>query len=338
MSTPTARPNDPTETLYPIGSGAAKAWLWTAAGIGLVVISVLGFIMTVIGHLGQFQLQVMSTLPMIGAVASFAKAWSMRQLPTQMSIGAKGLTLDRRGAHEHYAWEQIGWASIDKSPVGQVRRLNIFDDRGAKIAATADSFPEFDEVAESVKAEVARRYGQNSEAIRMRKSRRSAVIITVISLLLLLVVFANIWLAYDKQRTSKLLETTGVRGEAKVLRRFIAPNGITRRLEYEVTGDNQQTGQRNAEVTPQFWESLNGVEKVAVMYVPAEPEISRLVEGEVVSKDMSDNPKVMYGLSGVLGLLCLLFLAAAVMQRKGWDLDFDSKTRKFSFKPFGTGK
>jgi hypothetical protein len=338
MSTPTVRPKDPTETVYPIGGGAAKAWLWVIAGIGLVVISVLGFVMTVIGQLGQFQLQVMSTLPMIGAVASFAKAWTMRQLPTQVSVGARGITLDRRGTRELHPWEQIGWASIDKSPVGQVRRLNIFDDRGGKIAAIADSFPEFDDVAESVKAEVARRYGENSEAIRMRKARRSAVIITAISAVLLLVVFANIWLAYDKQRTNELLQTSSVRGEAKVLRRFIAPNGITRRLEYEVTGENQQTGSRNAEVTPQFWDAMNGVEKVPVMYVPAEPGISRLVEGEVVSTDMSDNPKAMYALSGVLGLLCLLFLAAAVLQWKGWDLDFDSKTRKFSFKPFGTGK
>jgi hypothetical protein len=338
MSTPTTRPNDATATVYPIGGGGAKVWLWIISGVGLVAISVIGFILAIVGQVGQFQLQAMTTLPMIGAVASFAKAWTLRQLPTQISVGANGITLHGRDTLQHYPWERVSWASIDKSPVGQVRRLNLFDERGAKIAAVVDSFPEFDEVAESIKAEVARRYGENSEAIRMRKARRSAVIITVISLLLLVVVFANIWIAYDTQRTNQLLATSSVRGEAKVLRRFIAPNGITRRLEYEVTGDNQQTGKRNVEVTPKFWDAMDSVEKVAVMYVPSEPEISRLVEGEVANTDMSQNPKAMYALSGVLGVLCLLFLGAAVMQWKGWDLDFDSKTRKFSIKPFGTGK
>jgi len=338
MSTPTTRHDDPTETLYPIGGGSAKARQWIAAGIGLVIVSVIGFIATAISQLGQLQLQIMSTLPMVAAVGSFAKAWSIRRQPTQMSIGENGLTLDRLGTREHYGWDQIGWASIDMSPVGQLRRLSLYDQRGGKVAAIADSFSGFDAAAESVKARVASRHGEKSEPIRMRKARRSAVITTLISSLLLLVVFGNVWLAYRDQRANSLLETNGVRGEAKVLSFFIAPNGITRRVEYEVTGDNQQTGKRSVEVAREFWDAMNRVEKVAVIYVPSEPDISRLVNGEVAKKGILDNPKARYALSGILGLMCLLFLGAAVMAWKGWDLDLDSQTGKVSFKPFGTGK
>ncbi|HUQ67925.1 MAG TPA: hypothetical protein VM165_00290, partial [Planctomycetaceae bacterium] len=75
-----------------------------------------------------------------------------------------------------------------------------------------------------------------------------------------------------------------------------------------------------------------------VKYVPTEPAVSRLITGEVVSKDLSESPAVMKGLSLVLGGLCLLFFIAAALQWYGWDIDLDSRSGKLSIKRFGTGR
>ena len=130
----------------------------------------------------------------------------------------------------------------------------------------------------------------------------------------------------------------GVPGEAEIVRRFVAPNGVTRRLEYRVTGVGGQTGTRNAEVTLAYWESLEDAKTVPVIYVPQEPAVSRLVDGEVGSRDLSDSPAVMIGLSVGLIALCMVFLAAAAMQWYGWDIDLDNKTGRISIKRFGAGR
>jgi len=157
-----------------------------------------------------------------------------------------------------------------------------------------------------------------------------------VSLFLILIVIANFFMTRDRQRSQELLRTDGVPGTAKVVRRFIAPNGVTRRLEYEVRGADGQPGKRNAEISPLYYEEIDGAETVPVVYVPSEPTISRLAEGEVVKEDISDKPAVMYGLCAVLSILCIVFLSAAAFQWKGYEIDFNKETRKFSIKPFGT--
>ena len=122
---------------------------------------------------------------------------------------------------------------------------------------------------------------------------------------------------------------------AEVVRRFTAPNGVTRRLEYRVTGVGGRTGTRNAEVKSAYWNRLENAKTVPVVYVPDEPAVSRLVEGEVESRDLADSPGFMMGLSVALIGLCVVFLAAAAMQWFGWDIDLDSKTGKFVKEFFG---
>ncbi len=131
-------------------------------------------------------------------------------------------------------------------------------------------------------------------------------------------------------------QQVAVPGEARIERRFLAPNGVTPRLEYRITTADGLTATRNAEVTRDDWDRLEEASNVPVVYVADEPAISRLTEGEPESKDLMDRPAVMYGLSIAGGLLCLLLLVAAALQWRGWDIDLDSKTGKVSIKRFGT--
>jgi hypothetical protein len=56
------------------------------------------------------------------------------------------------------------------------------------------------------------------------------------------------------------------------------------------------------------------------------------------TRDAAKQPAVIYVLAAVLSLMGLLFLFGGMLNWRGWDIDLDSKTRKFSIKRFGTGR
>jgi hypothetical protein len=191
---------------------------------------------------------------------------------------------------------------------------------------------------QQVQSRIASKEDATAATIRQRKSRKSAVITGVISLVLSAVAIANLWMAFEQRRATKLLNEAGIPGEAEIVRRFVAPNGVTKRLEYRVTGEEGQSATRNAEVTPAYWGQLEGEESVPIVYVLEEPSISRLAAGEVESDGMTDSPAFMIGLSCVLLAMCAVFMGVAVMQWLGWDIDLDSKSGRVSVKRFGTGQ
>jgi hypothetical protein len=329
-------PNESPTRVYRVEDSAFQAWMWFAAGIGLISVAAVGFFIAVRGQVGQFQLQALSTLPTVMAVAAFAKAWVARRQPREIEVSPRGLKVTRGTRQDSIDWDHIVWAAVDKTSLSQQPRLRAYDARGTKLLSVSDSLPGFEELVARVKSELAGRYGENSEAIRMRKARRGAIFMVGASLFLILIVVANLLLTRDRERAKELLRTDGVPGTAKVVRRFIAPNGVTRRLEYEVRGADNQPGTRNAEVSPIYYDEIADAETVPVVYVPSEPKISRLANGEVIKADISDKPAVMYGLCAALSILCIVFLAAAAFQWKGYEIDYNKETRKFSIKPFGT--
>jgi hypothetical protein len=145
-----------------------------------------------------------------------------------------------------------------------------------------------------------------------------------------------VFLARAKQRENEMLATSAVPAEATIVRRFIAPNGVTRRLEYEVRDASGETATRNAEIINEYWDSLEGAKTVPVMAVPGEPGYSRLVGGEVPQDEFSENPLLMYGLSIAMGFFSLVCLVMAVIQWKGLDLRMNTETGKLSFRRYGS--
>jgi hypothetical protein len=222
--------------------------------------------------------------------------------------------------------------------MGFRRQLTLYDTRGKAITSLSDALDDFDLLVEQVDAHIAKKVDATAPTIQKRKGRKSALITASIALVMIAVSIANLWMAFEQKRTAKLLQEAGIHGVAEVVRRFTAPNGITRRLEYRVSGVGGRTGTRNAEVTPAYWDSLENAKTVPVIYVPHEPAVSRLAEGEVESRDLADSPGFMIGLSVALIGLCVVFLVAAAIQWYGWDIDLDSKTGKISMKQFGTGR
>jgi len=333
----TADPHEEAESLFlRRESASTSVGLWLMAGIGALVFAVVGFVISLWGEVGQLSMHAMTTLPVLLGIGALTAAWTTARTPTQVAVGPEGLWIVGRRGSQRYPWDQIGWAAIGTGSLNHQRHLVICDVDGKTVAKLSEAFDEFDTLVELVKRRIADRGDDTSERIRRRKGRRSALFMTGASLFLLAICGGNVWIAYRQQRAARLLEEAAVPGEAEIVRRFLAPNGVTPRVEYRVTSPDGRTGTRNAEATRAYWDSLEGATSVPVLFVPDEPGISRLAQGEAEGDDPS--PVLMYVLSGVLALLCVVFLAAAALQWRGWDIDLDSKTGKISIKRFGTGR
>ena len=106
-------------------------------------------------------------------------------------------------------------------------------------------------------------------------------------------------------------------------------------MEYRVIGAGGPAGTRNVEVEPAYWDRLEGVKTVPVIYVPAEPGISRLASGQVRENDFTKTPTGGFGLAALGGLLALFLLGASPFIWNGWDFSQDTKTRKWLLKRYG---
>jgi hypothetical protein len=135
----------------------------------------------------------------------------------------------------------------------------------------------------------------------------------------------------EMQRANKLLSLKGVPGEGELVRRFVAPNGVTKRIEYRVAGSTVN----NVEVESRFWNQLEDAKTVPVVYVPEEPNISRLQEGLVPDDDLTSTPGGGYLLSGLGGLMALFVLGYSPLAWMGYDLVFDEKQRVWMIKRYG---
>lgn len=328
-----------TEFVYFRKPSALQASWWPfAGGIAALGFAALGFAIALVGRVGQFVLQMMVTGPALVGLALLAASRMAARTPSQITVGPEGLCIDHdRKPREKIPWSDIAWAAVGNAGLTQQKQLLVYDPQGRVLASLGDSFEDFDRLIKQIQRSVAGRQDGAADAVRRQKARRSAVVTAGISLVLTGVAVANYWMASEQARAAALLESDAVPGEAEIVRRFVAPNGVTKRLEYRVTGENGQTAMRNAEVTGRYWRSLESATTVPIRYVPAEPAISRLIEGEVESDDLSESPDFMKGLSVVLGCLCALFFAGAALQWFGWDIDLDSRTGKVSIKRFGAG-
>lgn len=319
-------------------SAGTSAVLWTIGGCVAVGFAVLGFVLSLVTRPNQFSLHAMTTLPTLLAIGALSAAWRIARSPRQITVGPNGLTIDHRKGAETHGWDRIGWATVGPGVLNQRRQLVVYDVHGKLLVSISDAFDDFDQLTEVVKRRIESMGDDTADRLQRRKSKRSALFLAVTGVGLLALAAVNLWMVQREQRAQRLLEEAAIPGDAEIVRRFIAPNGVTPRLEYRITAPDGTQGTRNAEVTRAYWDSLEGATTVPVKYVAADPSISRLSAGEVADDDPTKRPAMMYGLSGVLAVFCLFLIAAAVLHWRGWDIDLDSKTGKISIKRFGTGR
>lgn len=334
-------PQRPTADVVYFRRPTALLLAWVCFGVGLMSIAfaAAGFAIALALRVDQITLQFLVTGPTLVGIALIAASRLMAQTPKQVTVGPEGLCIDHeRQPRQKIAWQDIAWAAVGNAGLMQQRQLLIYDRQGKTLVGLSDSFEDYKQLIKQIQKAVAKKQDETSESVRRSKARKSALFLGAAAAFLSFIAGANFWMASETERTDALFERDAIAGQAEVVRVFVAPNGVTKRLEYRVTGHNGQTATRNAEVTDAYYHQLETATTVPVRYVPAEPAISRLVDGEVTSKDVTDSPGLMKAVSLVLGGLCVLLFIAAAMQWNGWDLDFDTQSGRLSIQRFGGGR
>jgi len=332
-------PDPAGEQIYLRKSHAASraVWFYLGAG-GFFLMAFLGFVFALLLDMGPLRVQLSTTVPILVGLGLTIHARSLSRAPEMIRVGPHGVTIQGTQSVRLHRWEQMGWARVDMQPMSAKRHLIIYDVGGKALTKISDVFDDFDDLADKVINGIVERDQDTAGVIQNKKGRRNAVLMASVSTALLVGAVFLASSAYESRRSERLFSEQAVDGEAEIVRRFVAPNGITKRLEYRVTESDGSTATRNAELTSTYWESLEGATTVPVRYVPGEPGISRLRDGEVAQSDPMESPTVMFVLAGLAGVMCLFFYVAAALSWKGWDIDLDSKTHKLSIKRFGTGR
>ena len=319
------------------GQGNSLIWglLSLAGGCGLLLMGILGFFLALLTDATVVSQQMMTTLPVLLAIGLLTNGTGMVFRPREIIVDAEGITVDRPWGFASVEWSEIAWGKADTHPLTHIERLTLYNAKGKILLQVGNYIEGYERFAKLVNARVNTAENQKAEEIRAKKSRWSALL--VIGMGLLFTVGGGFLIADGryKARASNLLATSGTMGEGQVVDRLMAPDGRTCRLHYKVVVDGRESSVQNVEVTREVWLALEGAVVVPVLYVPEEPNISRLVAGQVESNDFTDTPMGGY-VTGALGIIMGLFmLSIGTMLWRGWDIGLDSQTGKFRVKKFG---
>jgi hypothetical protein len=312
---------------------AANPVPYFIAGALFCGLAVLGFVAAIGKNVGQPNLTLMTTMPiMIGGGAIIA-GLQMTRAPVEVRTGGRGLVLFFRKKTEKFPWEELAFASAERG-VLQQRVMKIYNERGRRVATVTDALEDFDDLVEIIDGHLNARPDNKGATISKRKARRFAVFFGAFGVLTFVGAIFMTWHTYDQGRSARLLKEVGVQTDAEIVERRLAPNGVTPRLVYRVTNPEGRSAERNAQIERTVWDDLEGEKTVRVVYVPQEPSISHVLEGEV-----AENQENFGYLPGaILGVMSLAFLSWATLLAYGYSIDVDSKTGKVSIKPYGTGR
>lgn len=304
-------------------SAGTLAVVWFLAGLAASGIAVIGFVVSILRRVDALQMHLMTTLPTLGAIAAFTRAWAFVSTPREIVADPDGLSiLGQKGGDQDFGWEQIGWSKIATLPMTNRRRLVLFDARGKVLAKIDEGMGDFDRLKDYVQKKLDGRGGPAGAKIRTSKNRRSALFIgSVFGFFFLLCVVLAVMTRYEQLETAGLQER-GVQGDAAIVRRFLAPNGVTPWLEYRVDTPDGRAGTRNAAMFRRQWDALAGQATVPVVYDPDNPANSQLLEGEDREGNVAENASSTYLLCAGMSIFCLGGVAYAVFRWKGlrWEM------------------
>ncbi len=297
-----------------------KSVMAKAVGFGLlggasILIAAVGMIFNLGRDTDQITLHVMTTLPTMVGVFSLGACWNFARAPKRVVLSPDGITIEHSKDVTHYAWNDIGWVQVGVAPMTKVRQIKLCDRNGKLLTNITEVYKDFDRMIDIVNHMMESKSDTTiADGIRSRKSKRNAILFFGFGALMLL---AGGFIAYDAretQRTAMRLADEGIPGEGEIVDRRLAPNGVTPRLEYRIAGSNGKSSVRNAEVTRDYWNSLEGATHVPIVYVPDEPSISRLSTGEVQkNEDWMEKPPGAYVFAGMAGLFSLVIFATGVL-------------------------
>jgi hypothetical protein len=327
--------SDPFERVYRRKSSAGVgAALLIIGGCLALALALIGVVIAIFARVDEITRQLLTTVPAIVGIGALTAGWRAAKAPLEVGLGPGGLRITTRAGSRTHPWPEVGWATVQPVPLSSHRQIQVFDAGGKQMARLPDALEDFDGLAATLQAALAAKRDGTAERVQLGRACRSAIVMLFGGLFAIGLGAVNFASARADERAARLLATEARPGIARIKRRFIAPNGVTPRLVYEVRAPDGRTGERNAEVERDYWDSLADATSVPVSYVASDAGVSRLARGEVIKNDWTDQPRFRYILSVLIALVGLIGLAAGGLSWRGWDIDIDSKTGKLSIRRY----
>lgn len=296
------------------GSARKATWLFVAAA-ALVVMTLVNFVVALRLPSNALRLHATTTLPMIGAVSCLGAALAARRSPREVRLTPAGVSVTYVNRAIELPWDRIALAAKADSGIGGGKALKLYDRDGRVLASLSDNLLGFDGLAHALEARLAALPHARTATVAATRSRKQAVFLALGGAVALALAGANGWMAYDDARAARLFREAAVPGEAAVVRKFVAPDGRTHRIEYRIA-DVADAPLENVEFDPLLWTAIGEGQRLPARYVAAEPGISRLEIGQIEDDPVS--PTMQGALSAFIALLGLAALVASVVEwRKG---------------------
>ena len=304
-----------------------------AGGVALVVVATAGFFLSLRTSPNLFAFHMMTTMPMILAVGLFASAFATLRSPTRVIITPHDLTVFR-GQTEfgRWRWDQLAMTSGVQSSFNAKRIIKLYGDSGKVLVRLSDDLHDFDAMAAQIKLRMSQNPSAQRTKVAHHTGRRKGLGLMIGGLAFFALAVANGWLATHDRNAKDLLLTQGQPAQAIVIRKFTAPDGRTRRLEYKVDAPNAPT--ENVEVAPAYWTMLREGQRIGVTAVPGRPDISHLVAGQI-DDSMQADPKVMLLLSIAIAFISIIFFVAGALSWRGVELKWDKERSRPKFVRIG---
>lgn len=310
---------------------ARAQWAAIAKLVGGILLALLALAMLALNILiinpTTIALHATTTMPMIMGVFLFSSAVASLKSPGRVEITNEEIQFQ---PGPRIAWRDIAFASVDETAGGQQRQLRLLDQNGKRIGQVASSIENFDALVAQVREKVGQHTSPEvTSKVRMKKARRQSILTAGGTILLLT---AGVFVILDarwNQHAQHQLQNAAIEGAGVVSEKFVAPNGVTTRIRYTVTGSDGEEAEHNVEISSVLFDTLSVGDSIAVRYVPDEPEISRLVAGEIEREDIQDSPTMSFLLGGAAIAMSLFLAGITVMFWKGYDFKIDGEGARF---------
>lgn len=297
------------------------------AGI-LAVLGICGFFICLKLMPSALYVHLCSSLPITLAVFTYLQARNLKKLPREIGISSRGLRIHRDTQDTLHPWETVGWVNQELTQGGG-KQLRIFGMRGEELLLVTNDLKNFDILVEGINEWLVQFPEDKVNPFRLAKLRRLAWGLCSFGMFWLIGAIFLGFDAWQSQEENNKLKTRGVPMQAEVVSCFLAPDGITPRLAYRLKTEGH-VAERNAQLARELYPIYAKATSVPVIAVPGELDISRLAFGEV--SDRNSSPAETASLALLTTLLALFFLTVAGFSFSGREIDYDSKTSKFSIK------
>ncbi len=315
-------------------AGSKGAWL-IAAGVGTVCLGLAGLALAVLGRVGPLRLQAMSTMPVLFGIGMITAGWSILRTPRKVVVNREGLWLETARGQRGVRWDEVGCALLGMAGWKYQSTLYVVDVNGKLIIRIDDSFNMSGRMMLAIIGRVELECDDAAVRFRIRRGRGAAVFGIIFGCVMALGSVFVAWSTRQEQLGERALKQNPVFAQAEIVRKYVAPNGIARRIEYRIQSEGR-SATRNVEVDQRLWNASIEGALTPVIHVKGDPGFSRLVRGEVRERDPTKTPIGGFGLAAADGVLSLGLIAAGVLLWNGWDIHIDSNRCKWSIKRFGT--